>query len=94
MKPFTVFFTHNLPKIGRSGGGVAAFHCSLEMAEDEDKAAISCRGSLGGYATIIAVLAGHHTPVLKGETTHVWANKDKYRTEEIKVTNFLLQTKT
>lgn len=81
MGAFTVIFTQDLPL----NLGVAGFHYSLIYAVDRFKAAEICIAYLGGYGVIIAVLEGHHVPVLKGPSTHVWDNKEQYNTIELPV---------
>lgn len=81
-EPFTVFYSHDAPL----DGGVAQYLCSLLYAVDRFEAANKCIASLGGYGTIIAVLHGHHIPILRSGITHIWDQKQPYDTKEILVT--------
>ncbi len=80
MKPFTVIYTHNLPF-----GGVVSHHYSWVFQENAVLAADYCLKGIGGYGSIIVVMEGHATPVLKGSRVHVWDDSIQYKTKELDI---------
>lgn len=81
MNKYTVVYAHQLPL----GMGVAAYHCSLEIAESAEEAAKHCERALGNYCLIITVMEGHQTPVLRGSRTICWDQEEAFVINEIPV---------
>jgi hypothetical protein len=65
MNKYTVFFAHELPL----RMGVAAYWITNEEAYSPEEAGEKCKRSVGGYATVLAILEGHHSPVYLSQHT-------------------------
>jgi hypothetical protein len=88
-KQFTVVFAQKLP----FNQGVAAFHCSVELANSAEEAAQSCVNSLGGYGFVVTVFAGSIVPVLRGIQTMVWDSKAvRYKDRELDIPKFYIKS--